>query len=209
MGIPQASNEDNTGITLNGPAQDEPKSVDKASTGTGAKGKAKTTEADEVDEKEAEIDEGEEHDVHALLQHRMAQDGSGRVELLVHWEGEKEEEATWEPEEEIQLGAAETLYAYWKAKGGRINALFIKPKNAPPETYHVFKILRHEKKSRGGFEFEVQWVGHPPKRGETSVEAEPKMKKIAPKAVEEYWESVGGREQFLASRGRGKRVRTE
>lgn len=209
MGIPEASNEDNAGIALNGPAQDEPKSVDKASTGDGAKGKAKAAEADEADKKESEVDEGEEHEVHALLQHRMAQDGSGRVELLVHWEGEKEEEATWEPEEEIQRGAAETLYAYWKAKGGRINALFIKPKNPPPETYHIFKILRHEKKPRGGFEFEVQWVGHPPKRGETSMEAEPKLKKVAPKAVEEYWESVGGREQFLATRGRGKRVKTE
>ncbi|KAI1408656.1 hypothetical protein F5Y13DRAFT_172038 [Hypoxylon sp. FL1857] len=221
MGIPEASTDGNTGAAPNGPAKDEPKPADRPSTKGSTKGKAKATgitktaeaekkEAEVEAEAEAEAGEGEEHEVHALLQHRMAQDDSGRVELLVHWEGEKEEEATWESEEEIQKGAAETLYAYWKAQGGRINALFIKPKDAPPETYHVFKILNHDKRPRGGFEFEVQWVGHPPTRGETSVEAEPKLKKIAPEALNEYWESVGGREKFLAKRGRNnKKTRTE
>ncbi|KAI0836494.1 hypothetical protein F5Y06DRAFT_273604 [Hypoxylon sp. FL0890] len=211
MGIPEVSNDANTGAAPNGPAKDEPKPADKTSIGA-AKGKGKATQGDQedkADKKEAEVGEGEEHEVHALLQHRMAQDDSGRVELLVHWAGEKEEDATWESEEEIQRGAAETLYAYWKSKGGRINALFIKPKNPPPETYHVFKILRHEKKPRGGFEFEIQWVGHPPTRGETSMEAEPKLKKIAPAALEEYWGSVGGRDKFLTKRGRAKKARTE
>ncbi|KAI0601195.1 hypothetical protein F4775DRAFT_483862 [Biscogniauxia sp. FL1348] len=155
-------------------------------------------------------DDREEHEIDSLLKHRMASDGSGVVEILVHWLGEKKEDATWELEEEIQRGAEESLYDYWKAQGGRLHALFIKPKNPPPEIYHVFKVLRHEKKPRGGFQFEVQWVGHPPTRGETSNETEAKLKKIAPQQLEEYWESIGGREKHLAKRGRGgKRARTD
>ncbi|KAI5919593.1 hypothetical protein F4810DRAFT_686869 [Camillea tinctor] len=170
-------------------------------------------EAEEEGEADRNIDEDddrEEHEIDSLLKHRMASDGSGIVEILVHWLGEKKEDATWEIEEEIQRGAEETLYDYWKAQGGRLNALFIKPKNPPPEIYHVFKVLRHEKKTRGGFQFEVQWVGHPPTRGETSIEAENKLKNIAFAQLTEYWDSIGGREKHVAKRGRGnKRARTE
>lgn len=172
------------------------------------KGKSKATGTDQAD-KDSEADEREEHEVKGILAHRMAADDSGRVELLIQWVGETEEQATWEFENEVQDGADETLYTYWKAQGGRINALFIKPQNPPPEIYHVYKILGHDKKPRGGFEFEVQWVGHPPTRGETSVEGELKLRKIAPKALDEYWEDVGGRDKFLTKRGRGKKQRTE
>ncbi|KAI8628369.1 hypothetical protein F5Y19DRAFT_476349 [Xylariaceae sp. FL1651] len=154
-------------------------------------------------------DDREEHEIAKLLKHRMASGGRGAVELLVHWAGEEEQDATWEAEEEIQQGAEEMLYAYWKAQGGRINALFHKPKNPPPEIYHVFKVLRHEKKNRGGFQFEVQWVGHPATHGETSMEAEAKLKNIAPEMLSEYWESVGGRVKHLEKRGRAKKPRTE
>ncbi|KAI0843974.1 hypothetical protein F5Y00DRAFT_274700 [Daldinia vernicosa] len=194
MGVPESSN-DNAGPTDNDHAEDD------------TKGKEKATEVSRKEQTLTEADEHEEQEIQALLRHRMAQDG--RVELLVHWVGESEDDATWEAEEEIQRGAEETLYAYWKAQGGRINALFIKPKNAPIEIYHVFKLLGHEKKARGGFEFEVQWVGHPPTRGETSFEAEAKLKKVAPDALDQYWKDVGGREKFLARRGRGKKQRTE
>ncbi|KAI1798903.1 hypothetical protein F4811DRAFT_546626 [Daldinia bambusicola] len=172
-----------------------------------AKGKEKAIEPNRAEQTQPENDEREEKEIQGLLQHRMVQDC--RVELLVHWVGESEDDATWEAEEEIQRGAEEALYAYWKAQGGRINALFIKPKNAPVETYHVYKLLGHEKKIRGGFEFEVQWVGHPPTRGETSFEAESKLKKIAPEILEQYWKDVGGRDKFLARRGRGKKPRTD
>ncbi|KAI1204190.1 uncharacterized protein F4807DRAFT_358373 [Annulohypoxylon truncatum] len=212
MGLPESSTDNNISTTSNDPAKeskDESRSVDKIHDAGNEKGTAKATQLDDAEKERTEVDEREEHEVYSLLEHRMASDGSGKVELLVHWAGEEEDEATWELEEEIQRGAGETLYTYWKAQGGRINALFIKPKNAPPETYHVFKILGHEKKTRGGFEFEVQWVGHPPTRGETSVEAEPKLRKIAPEALHQYWESVGGREKFLAKRGRNKKARTE
>ncbi|KAI1637750.1 hypothetical protein F4809DRAFT_640229 [Biscogniauxia mediterranea] len=207
------------------PAENDPKPASKPT----PKGKGKAAaqskpEAEPEPEPEAEAeaeaegdrradndeDDREEHEIDSLLKHRMASDGSGAVEILVHWLGEKKEDATWELEEEIQRGAEESLYDYWKAQGGRLHALFIKPKNPPPEIYHVFKVLRHEKKPRGGFQFEVQWVGHPPTRGETSNETEAKLKKIAPELLEEYWESIGGREKHLAKRGRGgKRARTE
>ncbi|GAP91437.1 putative chromo domain-containing protein [Rosellinia necatrix] len=166
-------------------------------------------EEEEEEEEEGNEDTREEHEIARLLKHRMASDKSGAVELLVQWVDEHEGDATWEGEAEIQEGAAEILYEYWKSQGGRINALFHKPNNPPPEIYHVFKVLRHEKKNRGGFQFEVQWVGHPPTRGETSMEAETKLKTTAPELLHEYWESVGGRASHLAPRGRAKKARTE
>ncbi|KAI0858433.1 hypothetical protein F4860DRAFT_526931 [Xylaria cubensis] len=178
------------------------------------KGKEKLTETVSAPDKQVPVpeeDTREEAEIKRLLKHRMASDKSGAVELLVQWEGESEQDATWEAEEEIQENAAETLYEYWKAQGGRISALFHKPKNAPPETYHVFKVLRHERKNRGGgFQFEVQWVGHPATHGETTMEAETKLKNIAPELLQEYWESVGGRAKYLAARGRAaKKSRVE
>lgn len=148
----------------------------------------------------------EECEIEKLLKHRRLSDGS--VEVLVKWAGESDEEATYEPEEEIQRGAAEALYDYWKAQGGRSEALFHKPKNPPPETYHVFKILGHQKK-KAVFEFEVQWVGYPATAKNTSMETETKLKKVCPRIVAQYWESVGGREKHLGKRGRSaKKVRT-
>ncbi|KAI0454167.1 hypothetical protein F5B21DRAFT_258937 [Xylaria acuta] len=176
------------------------------------KGKGKQNEITSTQQPQAEVpeeDAREEHEIERLLKHRMAGDRSGAVELLVQWVGEGEQDATWEAEEEIQQNAAEALYEYWKAQGGRINALFHKPRNAPLETYYVFKVLRHEKKNRGGFQFEVQWVGHPATHGETTMEAETKLKNIAPELLQEYWESVGGRAKYLAARGRAKKSRIE
>ncbi|KAI1469052.1 uncharacterized protein F4812DRAFT_425720 [Daldinia caldariorum] len=205
MGVPEPSI--NANATPSESANKKPQPGRPNQTRKNAKGKEKATEPSRTKQTQPETDEREEKEIQGLLQHRMAQDG--RVELLVHWAGESEDDATWEVEEEIQRGAEETLYAYWKAQGGRINALFIKPKNAPVETYHVYKLLGHERKIRGGFEFEVQWVGHPPTRGETSFEAEAKLKKIAPEVLEQYWRDVGGRDRFLARRGRGKKQRTD
>ncbi|KAI0879991.1 uncharacterized protein GGS22DRAFT_182630 [Annulohypoxylon maeteangense] len=209
MGLPESPTGNDTITTSRGPAQYETESVDKVYKTGGEKGKGKAIQPNHEVKERADMDEREEHEVDSLLKHRMALSGSGKVELLVRWVGEEEDEATWELEEEVQRGASETLYTYWKTQGGRINALFIKPKNAPPESYHAFKILGHNKKKRGGFEFEVQWVGHPPTRGETSVEAEPKLRKIAPEALGQYWESVGGRDNFLAKRGRNRKARID
>ncbi|KAI1177041.1 hypothetical protein F4777DRAFT_543523 [Nemania sp. FL0916] len=156
-----------------------------------------------------EMDTREEREIAQLLEHRMSHNQDGAVELLVLWANEGREDATWEAEEEIQKGAEEILYDYWRAQGGRANALFHRPKPQVPEIYHVFKVLRHERRNRGGFQFEVQWVGHPATRGETTMEAETKLKNIAPGLLDEYWESVGGRASHLAQRGRAKKTRTE
>lgn len=142
-------------------------------------------------------------EIEKLLKHRRLSDA--KVELLVKWVDEPEEDASFEPEEEIQQRAAETLYDYWTAQGGRTAALFYKDKDAPPEAYHVFRILGHEKK-KGGFQLEVQWVGYPATPGNKSFEPEAKLKRICPEMLEEYWESQGGREKHVARRGRAKRA---
>ncbi|KAK8069073.1 hypothetical protein PG994_005689 [Apiospora phragmitis] len=121
-----------------------------------------------------------ETEIDKLLKHRRLNDGS--VEILVKWVDEPEEDAT---------------------KSNR--------RTVPPgktETYHVFKILRHEKK-KTIFQFEVQWVGYPATPGNTSFEPETKLKNICPELLKEYWASKGGREAHLARRGRAKKARTE
>ncbi|KAI1181518.1 hypothetical protein F5B17DRAFT_444936 [Nemania serpens] len=150
---------------------------------------------------DSDYDDREVQEISSLLQHRMSGDQSGTVELLVHWAGENEEGATWEAEEEIQRGAGEMLYTYWKTQGGRQNVLFYKPKNPPVEMYYVFNILRH-KMRRGGFHFEIQWVGHSTEPDETTMEPEPKLRKIAPELLDKYWRRAGGRASHLAARSR-------
>ncbi|RYP45977.1 hypothetical protein DL768_007759 [Monosporascus sp. mg162] len=181
----------------------EPKSNSKADRND--KGAAKNVEitADAQRDKE----QGEEHEVKAILDHRAAEGERGAIELIVHWVGETKEEATWEPEEEIQKGAAETLYDYWKSKGGRGRALFNELQL--PEEYRVFKVLRHERRQRGGFHLEVQWVGYSDSPVDTTWEAETKLKTVAPGPLDEYWTSVGGRGKFLARRGRSKKAGAE
>ncbi|CAJ2508647.1 Uu.00g136730.m01.CDS01 [Anthostomella pinea] len=186
----------------NATARPNAPSVDESLAKNTRKGKGKVPQG-------AEEDDREEHEIASLIKHRMAADGNGAVELLVGWAGEKAEDATWELEGEVQRNAEESLYTYWKTQQGRQNALFIKPKNPPPERYHVFKILNHREKSRGGFQFEVQWVGHPATRGETSMEAETKLKNVAPELLDGYWESVGGRASRMVRRGRTKKARTK
>ncbi|KAK6823591.1 hypothetical protein PG987_013848 [Apiospora arundinis] len=102
--------------------------------------------------------EDTEMEVEKLLEHRQLSDGS--IEILVKWVGQPKEDASFEPEHEIQQGAAETLYDYWRAKGGRTKTVFYEGQDQLPETYHVFEILHHEKKGTG-LQREVQWVGYP------------------------------------------------
>ena len=122
---------------------------------------------------------------------------------MIHWVGENEDEATWELEAEIQRGAAETLFDYWKTQGGRRRALFVNLRLR--EVYHAFRVLQHEKKRQGGFHFEVQWVGYSDSPIDTTWEAETKLKNSAPALLNEYWASQGGRDKFLARRGRAKK----
>lgn len=159
--------------------------------------------AQEQQDEDEELDEGEEQEVKAILNFRASESEKGAIELLVHWADETVDQATWEPEEEIQNGAEETVYEYWKAKGGRGRALF--QDLQLPEEYRVFKILRHEKKNRGGFHLEVQWVGYSDSPVDTTWEPEAKLKTAARGSLDEYWDSVGGRDKFLARRGRARK----
>ncbi|KAI1859036.1 hypothetical protein JX265_010513 [Neoarthrinium moseri] len=142
------------------------------------------------------------HEVEKLLRHRCLSDGT--VEFLVHWAGEKEEEATYEPEDAIQDGAAEMLYEYWKKLRGRSKQLFDKEKNR--EAYFVFKILDH-KKEKSIMSMKVQWVGYPGTDEDTTWEPETKLKKIAKESLDKYWEAQGGREKYVGKRGRGKKAK--
>ncbi|KAI6080273.1 hypothetical protein F4821DRAFT_273949 [Hypoxylon rubiginosum] len=184
-------------VNPNGPSPEESKPIDESPTKGDVKGnmngqaKAAESQTHGSEEIQSDVNQCKEHKVYALLQHRMAQDDSGRIEFLVHWAGEGGDQATWETEEEIQMGAEELLYVYWKAQGGRRNALFFIPKDAPDKIYHVYGILAHEKKTIGGFELKY------------------KLKKIVPKVLCQYWNSVGGRDQFLTRRGRSKKDRTK
>ncbi|KAK7928833.1 hypothetical protein PG985_005831 [Apiospora marii] len=144
-----------------------------------------------------------EIEIDKLLKHRRLADGS--VEIMVKWIDEPEEDATYEPEEEIQRGAAETLYDYWKSRGGRTEVLFYAGKNPPTEIYHVLKILNHEKK-KTVFKFQVQWVGYPATPGNTSMEPETKLKNICPELLDEYGAAKGGRKIHFARRGRPKKA---
>ncbi|RYP75901.1 hypothetical protein DL771_002165 [Monosporascus sp. 5C6A] len=181
----------------------EPKSDSKAD----ANDKGAAKDGGNTADAQRDQEQGEEHEVKAILDHRAVEGERGAVELLVHWVGETKEEATWEPEEGIQKGAAEALYDYWKSKGGRGRALFNELQL--PEEYRVFKVLRHERRQRRGFHFEVQWVGYSDSPVDTTWEAETKLKTVAPGPLDEYWDSVGGRGKFLARRGRSKRAGAE
>ncbi|KAH8649060.1 hypothetical protein BX600DRAFT_109755 [Xylariales sp. PMI_506] len=136
-------------------------------------------------------------EVENLLEFRRV--NGGNIELLVKWVNEPESDASWEPEAEIQRGASETLYDFWKKKGGRSEVLFADSEE--PEVYHIFKILRHNK-GKPAFVFEIQWVGYSDKSADTTWEPEPKLKRIAPALLQEYWESVGGRDKFVSRRGK-------
>ncbi|KAI0513307.1 hypothetical protein F5B22DRAFT_637246 [Xylaria bambusicola] len=154
---------------------------------------------------DSDYDDREVREIANLLRHRMSGDQSGTVELLVHWVGESEGDVTWEAEEEIQRGAGEMLYTYWETQGGRQSVLFYKPENPPAEMYHVFNVLGH-KMRRGGFQFEVQWVGHSSEPHETTMESESKLQKIAPELLDKYWRRTGGRASHLAAHSRAERL---
>ncbi|KXJ85110.1 hypothetical protein Micbo1qcDRAFT_237581 [Microdochium bolleyi] len=179
-------------IAGSSPTEPQPTQEETQSETSTAPGEAK---AEGVREEE----DGDVAEVHALLDHKMLEDKS--VDLLVHWQGESPESATWEPETEVQEGASELLFSYWEKAGGRDRVLF----KIESGVYHVFRILNHEKKPQGSFMLEVQWVGYSATKGNTSWETEVKLKKIAPELLDAYWESIGGRNDFLSKRGRTKK----
>ncbi|KAK9777969.1 hypothetical protein SCAR479_05295 [Seiridium cardinale] len=145
------------------------------------------------------------HEIKKLVKHAVSDDEPGRIVLLVQWVDDPKE--TWEPEEEIQDGASEMLFDYWKKQGGRNHVLF-DTKPLLKEQYWVYKILKHER-FKSTFRFQIQWVGYPVDGANTTWESESKLKNIAPELLDEYWTVQGGRDKFLAKRGRAKKARTE
>jgi len=112
--------------------------------------------------------------------HRPAADGSDRLELLVHWAGHGEE-PTWEPEEQVHLGARDTVAKYWAGvEGGRVA---VRP-------YEVFAIRGSKTTGKGprkSLHLRVEWLGYV----EETWEPVARFSKDQPKLVERYFELVG------------------
>lgn len=94
---------------------------------------------------------------------------------------------TWQDEWRLQEDAARTLYAYWRAEGGRCCALNL----GPDAVYHVFRVLasRGEGAKR---QFKCQWVGYPATERQCSWELEALIKVIARDVLEAYLDRVYG-----------------
>ncbi|KAH6653647.1 hypothetical protein BKA67DRAFT_327276 [Truncatella angustata] len=155
-----------------------------------------------------EKDSGQEieeniHEIKSLTAHKVSEQNLGRILLQVNWLDDPG--ATWELEEEIQDGASETLFDYWKKQGGRDSALFDKGSTPlmPYRKYWVYKILEH-KREQSAFKFKIQWVGYPSDEANITWENELKLKNCAKELLDEYWASKGGRDQFLIKRRKGK-----
>jgi hypothetical protein len=147
------------------------------------------------------------HEVKALLAHKVSDNEPGRILIEVEWADDPK--TTWEPEEELQDGASEMLYDYWKKQGGRNAALF--ENGSQPllkEQYWVYKIIQHER-VRSIFQLQIQWVGYPADAANTTWEPESKVKNIANEMLQAYWVMKGGRDQYLAKRGRNKKARAD
>lgn len=52
------------------------------------------------------------HEVDELLAHKMSTDEPGQFLFLVKWADNDDPKTSWEPEDEIQKGASELLFAY-------------------------------------------------------------------------------------------------
>lgn len=92
---------------------------------------------------------------------------------------------TWEDERRLQEDTARTLYAYWRAEGGRCCALNL----GPDAVYHVFWVLasRGEGAKR---HFKCQWVGYPATEQQCSWESGAVVKVIARDALAAYFDRL-------------------
>ncbi|KAI8665533.1 hypothetical protein NCS56_00989400 [Fusarium sp. Ph1] len=116
-----------------------------------------------------------------LVDHRIDPSDPTRVQIRVKWAGL--EIQTWEAEWRLQEDAARTLYAYWRAEGGRCCAINL----SPDAVYHVFRILasRGEGAKR---QFKCQWVGYPATQQQCSWESEAVVKVVARDALAAYFD---------------------
>jgi len=159
------------------------------------------TEEDEEDEEDEE-----EYEVKEIVDHK---DEDGVSMVLVRWADSSIQDATWEAEADIQMGAAEALFDYWDSVEGGRGKCHVDDDGLP--MYEIFAICGHRqvatpanKKRPVGrpskrkrrkliptlsakkFELSIQWLGWQ----EPTWEPEAEIKKSQPKLVSMYWEKV-------------------
>ncbi|TKW53840.1 hypothetical protein CTA1_7377, partial [Colletotrichum tanaceti] len=133
-----------------------------------------------------------------ILGHRRDPKDKTLFQMQVSW---KNDEPTWEPEQNIQEDAEEALFEYWDSvEGGRLGAM------ADKNLWHVLRVEKHKKKPSGAIHLLICWVGTP----DRSWEPESQVKVYAHQHLESYWRAQGGREKHIkasvvpAKRGRGR-----
>ncbi|WQF76580.1 Putative chromo/chromo shadow domain, Chromo-like domain superfamily, AT hook, DNA-binding protein [Colletotrichum destructivum] len=154
----------------------------------------------------ADEDEDEEVDdpkkgifvLEKIIGHRRDPKDKTLFQMQVSW---KNDEPTWEPEQNIQEDAEEALFEYWDSvEGGRLGAM------ADKNLWHVLRVEKHKKKPSGAIHLLICWVGTP----DRSWEPESQVKVYAHQHLEDYWKAQGGREKHIkasvvpAKRGRGR-----
>ncbi|KAF4498891.1 hypothetical protein FAGAP_4904 [Fusarium agapanthi] len=107
----------------------------------------------------------------SMVSHRVNH-RSKTVEFLVQW---IDSPRSWELEEFLPQIGHETVYNYWKDRGGRDEVTGL-------EEHHVFKVKSKGWK-KGEWSYNCQWVGYPPEQN--TWEPEAKIMDIAPAAVED------------------------
>lgn len=121
--------------------------------------------------------------IESLVDHRIDPSDPTRVQIRVKWVDL--EIQTWEDEWRLQQDAARTLYAYWKAEGGRCSALNL----GLDAVYHVFRVLARRGKGAKR-QFKCQWVGYPATEQQCSWESEAVVKVVARDALAAYLDGV-------------------
>lgn len=69
----------------------------------------------------ANDDAVDKYHVKAIIKHCKNKLKQGQVDLLIQWVNGNER--SWEPEQDIQDGASDLLFAYWEKQGGRTAVL--------------------------------------------------------------------------------------
>ncbi|TQN67031.1 Chromo domain-containing protein cec-3 [Colletotrichum shisoi] len=154
--------------------------------------------ADEDHDEEADDPKKGVFVLEKIIGHRRDPKDKTLFQMQVRW---KNDEPTWEPEQNIQEDAEEALFEYWDSvKGGRLGAMTDK------NLWHVLKVEKHKKKPSGAIHLLICWVGTP----DRSWEPESQVKVYAHQHLEDYWKAQGGREKHIkasvvpARRGRGR-----
>ncbi|CCF42821.1 hypothetical protein CH063_02931 [Colletotrichum higginsianum] len=168
--------------------------------------KAAAPTQDATPDTAADEDEDEEVDdpkqgifvLDKIIGHRRDPKDKTLFQMQVRW---KNDEPTWEPEQNIQEDAEEALFEYWDSvEGGRLGAM------ADKNLWHVLRVEKHKKKPSGAIHLLICWVGTP----DRSWEPESQVKVYAHQHLEDYWKAQGGREKHIkasvvpAKRGRGR-----